>query len=280
MKLKFNRLITHDTTFHADDVIAVALLIVAGYDGFSLSRTRDKATVEEALRSSETLILDTGMAYDPVMLNFDHHQDKNLLSAAGLIYNEIKDELLAEEAQPYFEKWISSIDAIDTNRDHIYHLWDQLPSGFRHTSSILGGFNRDPSNAEEQDRQFGQAVEMAKSIILNEIYSATKKAESERQYASRVVLENNVAVFDDYSTVWKEKRDHMFVVMPHANGWQIQTIDTALDLIPESISLAPGFSFRHMSGFMATLDTKENAVSFAATLPHHPSLHKNEVVYQ
>ncbi len=280
MKLNFTRLITHDTTFHADDVIAVALLIVAGYNDYTLTRTRDRAIVEEALRSSETLILDTGMFYDPAMLNFDHHQDKNLMSAAGLIYEEIKDELLPVEAQPYFGQWISSIDAIDTNRDHIYHLWDQLPSGFRHTSAILGGFNRDPSNAEEQDEQFAKAVEAATAIVRNEIYSAIKKAESERHYTERTILENNVAVFDEYSTVWKEHRDHVFVVMPHANGWQIQTIDTAIDIIPESIASAPGFSFRHISGFMATLRTRLDAITFASTLPNYPSLHKNEVVYQ
>lgn len=280
MKLKFNRLITHDTTFHADDVIAVALLRVAGYSLYSFARTRDKAIVEEALRTPETLILDTGMVYDPAMLNFDHHQDKSLMSAAGLIYEEIKDELLPVEAQFYFAQWISSIDAIDTNRDHIYHLWDQLPSGFRHTSSILGGFNRDPANAEEQDQQFAKAVEAAISIVRNEIYSAIKKAESERHYTERTILENNVAVFDEYSTVWKEHRDHVFVVMPHANGWQIQTIDTAIDVIPESVALAPGFSFRHISGFMATLRTRHEAITFAATLPNHPSLHKNELVYR
>lgn len=280
MKLKFNRLITHDTTFHADDVIAVALLIVAGYNDYTFIRTRDKDTVEEALRNPETLILDTGMMYDPAMLNFDHHQDKSLMSAAGLIYLEISDELLPDEAQPYFAQWISSIDAIDTNRDHIYHLWDQLPSGFRHTSSVLGGFNRDSSNAEVQDEQFQKALEVAIHIVRNEIYSATRKAESERKYSQRIILENNVAVFDEYSTVWKEKRDHVFVVMPHANGWQIQTIDTAIDLIPEAITSAPGFHFRHITGFMATLTTKDDAISFAATLPAHPSLRKNDVVYQ
>ena len=64
-------------------------------------------------------------------------------------------------------------------------------------------------------------------IIENEHYAAIEKAKSERQYASRQILPNNVAVFDEFSTVWKEKGEHLFAVLPHANGWQIVSQDTA-----------------------------------------------------
>jgi uncharacterized UPF0160 family protein len=210
--------------------------------------------------------LDVGRVYDPERLNFDHHQDMQLQSAAGLIYEHFKDSFCPVEAQPYFAKFIASIDAIDTNRDNIYGVWATLPSGFRHTSAIIGGFNRDVTDAGFQDQQFVLAVDFAKKIIHNEIYSGIKKWASDRNYANRQILENNVAVFDEYNTVWKEKGDHVFVVLPHANGWQIQTVDTTIRKVPESVSDCEGFIFRHGSGFMAVVKDKQVAIDFASTL--------------
>ena len=263
--MPYLKVITHDTSFHADDVIAVALLRFAGYET-DLIRTRNPLILAAAIADPEIAVLDVGGEYNPAMLNFDHHQDMQLKSAAGLIFEHFKNQICAEDAQPYLEKFISSIDAIDTNRDNIFEVWGTLPKGFRNTSSILGGFNRDVTNAAEQLTQFNLALDFATGIINNEIYSATKKAKSEKDYANRVVLSNNVAVFDEYSTVWKDKKEHTFVVLPHANGWQIQTIDTAVAKIPESISECEGFIFRHGSGFMATVKDKDVAVSFAQTL--------------
>jgi len=259
------KVITHDTSFHADEVIAVALLRYAGYD-IDLIRTRNPTILATATADPEVAVLDVGGIYDPAMLNFDHHQDMELKSAAGLVYEHFKSQICPLDAQPYFERFISSIDVMDTNRDNIFEVWKTLPKGFRNTSGIIGGFNRDVTNATEQFGQFGIALDFATVIIDNEIYSAKKKAKSEADYASRVILSNNVAVFDEYSTVWKDKKEHTFVVLPHANGWQIQTIDTTVAKVPESVTECEGFIFRHGSGFMATIKNKEVAVAFAETL--------------
>jgi uncharacterized UPF0160 family protein len=263
--MTFSSVITHDTTFHADDIIAVALLRHAGYS-FELTRTRDAKRLAEATADKETLVLDVGGVYDPAMLNFDHHQDRDLMSAAGLIYQHFKDEICPADAQPYFERFVASIDAMDTNRDNIYDLWATLPKGFRNTSGILGGFNREVTDAALQDSQFNKAVEVAMQIISNEIHMAAKKARSEADYKNRFILDNNVALFEQYSTVWKDKKEHVFAVLPHASGWQIQTIDTNVATIPESITDLKGFIFRHSSGFMAVVKDKDVLVDFAGTL--------------
>ena len=263
--MKFTRIITHDTTFHADEVIAVAMLKFAGFE-FEIIRTRKPEILEQALTDTNIMVLDVGGDYNPEMLNFDHHQDRNLLSAAGLIYQQYKDLLCPPDAQTYFEEFISSIDLIDTNRDNILGLWATLPSGFRNTSNIIGGFNREVTDSAGQDLQFKTAVDFAVIIIENEVYRAIKKAKSEAEYHSRLILPNNVAVFDEFSTVWKSKEDHIFVVLPHANGWQIQTRDTTIAVVPESIAQCEGFVFRHISGFMAVVKDKNVAVDFAGKL--------------
>lgn len=264
--MKFTKVLTHDTRFHADEVVATALLRLAGFD-FQVVRTRNEALLTEALADPNTLVLDVGGVFDSSLLNFDHHQDMALPSAAGLIYENFKDAVCPQEAQPFFERFIGVIDAIDTNRNNIFGLMDTLPPGFRNVSGLIGGFNRDVTDPVEQNAQFEKAVDFALSILTNEIHSAVQKARSEAQYSARHVLPNNVAVFEEFSTVWKEKKDHQFAVFPHANGWQIQSIDTTRAVVPESIAACEGFVFRHASGFLAVVKEKEIAIAFALTLP-------------
>ncbi|TDE17155.1 MYG1 family protein [Dyadobacter psychrotolerans] len=263
--MSFYRVITHDTAFHADDVMAVALLRHAGYQ-FELIRTRDPKILESALAENNSLVLDVGGVYDPSMLNFDHHQDRSLLSAAGLVYEHFKEEICPVDAQIYFGRFIAAIDAMDTNRDNIFDLWATLPRGFKNVSGILGGFNREITDPEMQYEQFGKAVTFAQEMIVNELYSSSKKAKSEAAYQHRTILPNNVAVFDEFSTVWKEKKEHVFAVLPHANGWQIQTVDTNIAVIPQDIAGLETFVFRHISGFMAVIKDKETLINFASNL--------------
>ena len=88
--MSFTKVVTHDTSFHADEVIAVAMLKLAGFE-FELTRTRKPEILAEAITDKNTLILDVGSDYNPEMLNFDHHQDRELQSAAGLIYRHYKN---------------------------------------------------------------------------------------------------------------------------------------------------------------------------------------------
>ncbi len=263
--MNYLKVITHDTSFHADEVVAVAMLKRAGFE-IDLIRTRDTEVLTAALADPGIAVIDVGGVYNPEMLNFDHHQDMSLQSAAGLIYENYKDLICPAEAQPYFDRFVESIDVLDTNRDNIFATWDLMPRGFRNTSGLIGGFNREVTDAAGQLIQFHKALDFASIILENEIYSAIKKARSEAAYEARIVLPNNVAVFSEYSAVWKSKKDHLFAVMPHANGWQINSRDTTLGQVPESVETCEGFVFRHKSGFMAVVKEQQVAVDFAGTI--------------
>lgn len=258
--------ITHNGIFHADEVVAIALLRIAGFSMLNIVRTRDKAEIKKGIENPYTFVIDVGGIHDPSKNNFDHHQDKNLPSAAGLVYEHFKDQICDKYSQQFFSKFIASIDAIDTNRNDIYKTWNTLPDGFRNTSNIISGFNRDPKDDDDQHSQFELALTFATFIIRNELHLAGEKAKSEAMYTSRTILPNNVAVFDEFNTVWKEKPDHQFAVMPHTSGWQIVSRDTSVAIVPESVSSCDGFIFRHASGFMATVKEKSTAVEFAKTL--------------
>lgn len=266
----FTKIITHDTTFHADDVFAVAMLLRLN-GNVPVIRTRDPEILKEAINNPLTVVLDVGGVYDPKMLNFDHHQDTSLLSAAGLVFQHWKDQICPPTDQFFFEQFISAIDLIDTNRGNLYATWATLPTGFRNISSMIAGFNRDVNDPESQHTNFMIAVSVARMILNNELYTAQKKAVFEYYYSIREILPNNVAIFEQYSQTWKEKTDHVFAVMPHANGWQIQSRDTSIDVVPEAIEAIHGFLFRHKSGFMATVKDRDIAVAFAALLPEYKS---------
>lgn len=261
----FSKVITHNGTFHADEVIAIALLgFLEEYD-FNIFRSRDKQVIDEALLRDNVIVLDVGFQYDPQMNNFDHHQDLKLHSAAGLIWNEVKSKLFGDDyiAISYFSEFIAAIDMVDVNRSNIYAQLNELPNGFRNVSSLIGAFNRDPSNDNLQSDQFLKALNFANEIIENEIVSAKEKAKAEREYNDREIMTNNVAIFDVFSPIWKEKGEHQFAILPHHSGWQIQTRDSSVAVIPESIKNVPSFIFRHASGFMATAKDRKDLVLFA-----------------
>jgi uncharacterized UPF0160 family protein len=76
------RIATHDGPFHADDVMAVALLRTFVDPEAELVRTRDPARIDEA-----DVVVDVGGVYAPQKGRFDHHQAsyQGPFSSAGMV---------------------------------------------------------------------------------------------------------------------------------------------------------------------------------------------------
>ena len=102
-------------------------------------------------------------------------------------------------------------------------------------------------------------------IVENEKNSALLKARAEIDYAAHVVI-NEVAVFSQFSPIWKEKGKYEFAVMPHPSGWQVVAAKIVNKVVPETAKDFEGFIFRHNTGFMATFDTLENITKFIETI--------------
>lgn len=92
---------THDGPFHADDILAGAMLL-AGYPGLAIVRTRDPVALQRA-----DLRFDVGGAYDSSSLTFDHHfvdhpkrPNGVPYSSAGLIWRSLGGPLLARCGLP------------------------------------------------------------------------------------------------------------------------------------------------------------------------------------
>lgn len=249
---------THDGIFHTDEVLAVALIQYACKalgKKFEVVRSRDFSTL-----SNCSLRVDVGGKYSPETGDFDHHHDKSLPSAFGLVYQDLMLMCpLNDMSEPFFAEFVTGVSIMDTNPTSV-----TLPEQpVRNLSQIVSGFNNLKKN---QDVQFSLAVSVAALILENEFRSAQEKGQAEIEYHNRQTLPNNVAVFANFSPIWKEKMEHDFAVMPHPSGFQIVARDTTIKTVPESVAESPDFIFRHASGFMATFKTKEAAIIQAAKI--------------
>lgn len=189
----------HDGPFQADEVFAVALLIMyypgfdlykAWVDGakdwpFKIVRTRDEAIIDKA-----DIVCDVGGVYSPTTLRFDHHQfkvpeeedyviptglhgtwhaDARITpSSCGLVldylwhYHESKNtgELPVYLANRFFKRLVLGIDAIDNGMD-------QVPKEVKlrykpcGISEIIKHYNSDDAFSDEQQDNFYKALDVA-----------------------------------------------------------------------------------------------------------------------
>lgn len=257
---------THDGVFHTDEVFAYAMLQNALKDvcpnsTIHLIRTRDKDVLLQC-----HILLDVGGEHSLETGRFDHHQDRTITkSSFGLLYDALVLMCpLNDMSEPFFSKFVKGIDVMDINTDSVTPASHE---GVRSLQQVISGFNRIEFGTVIQTEQFFKAVAFAAEILKNEFLSAQQKGKAETEYFDREILENNIALFNSFSSVWKEKKEHQFAILPYTvpGQWQLVSADTTRAVVPESVSQIEGFIFRHNSGFMATFSSLE-AVKDAAKL--------------
>src|SRR3954471_4858696 len=161
------RVATHDGSFHADDVFAVAALRMV-HPGLEVVRSRDPGVIGDV-----DLRVDVGLRDDPRTGDFDHHQRGGAGERAngipyasfGLVWRRYGaelcggDELTAAQVDAHL---VQGVDAIDTG----FTLSRPVIEGVRiaDASDLVDLFNpawdEDASDAERLER-FEQAVAFA-----------------------------------------------------------------------------------------------------------------------
>ncbi|HEY9886397.1 MAG TPA: MYG1 family protein, partial [Vampirovibrionales bacterium] len=129
------KIVTHSGTFHADEVFACALLKLI-YNEIEIIRTRDENLINAAQDDENIFVIDVGQKLEPSFKNFDHHQDANLPSSAGLLWEHYAAKWIKNnEATEIIRKnFIEGIDAIDINKDNILGLLYELPFNIKTVS--------------------------------------------------------------------------------------------------------------------------------------------------
>lgn len=254
------KLITHDRVFHADDVVAAAILRMV-YPTCEVVRTRDPEILKVAAEEPETFLLDVGGVYDPAKGLYDHHQRQGAgfrnmealewpYATAGLVWlNHGVDAILAVqpelsregalEVQDHIDEYfIKQIDAVDCGV--------RLHSSGPTVSAIIAAFN--PSWADkDEEYPFELVVNLAQVILQNFIRrDAGKVLAREQVRRANADLDGRVLVLDNCmpwtEVVALERPDVLLCLYPtgpaEKRQWQVRcAADTNRELrisLPEA----------------------------------------------
>ncbi len=269
----------HDGNFHADEVVACALLIFFDLiDGDKIVRSRDP----EALSTCE-YVCDVGGIYDPNKKRFDHHQVDydGTCSSAGMVLRYLLDEKIISKAlRDYFhENLIYGVDAHDMGTTTRF--------GFANFSHAIALFNPVEYTAkpEAYAKGFSEACSYAQG------YLKRLKARFDYNQGCREIVKKAMDVGKDFLTFSEpipwidgffelggEKHPAQFLLMPTSqNQWKVRAIPPnekeKMDMrtpLPaawsglmgealEQVSKIPGAVFCHKGRFVSIWETKESA---------------------
>lgn len=186
METNKKKLITHNGSFHSDDIFACATLSIFlenKGEKFEVFRTRDP----EIIRTGD-FVFDIGGVHDPDKNLFDHHQvggagkHKNGIEYAsfGLVWNKFGGEICGspEAAEIIEKKLVSPVDAHDNGFDLVLNKHEISP----YKIQDLFGAMRPTWREEdlEMDQMFMKCVAIAKEILSREIIQAKDSILAER----------------------------------------------------------------------------------------------------
>lgn len=251
------RIVTHSGPFHADDVMACAILkTVYGRDA-EIVRTRDPDILEEAIEDPATVVVDVGADYDPNHDLYDHHQKggagtrwdgevgdgETPYASAGLVwchYGDAAVERLVEHAalEPIHDQVSMVADIVDRT---LIEPIDCLDTGYVEPNmgaTISGMISRmNPQWFDENadfDTTFEEAVEEAASILKRFVRSAAGSVLAEQEVRDAPLLEDDQVMVLDRFCPWSGQRflyeeeayaDLKYVIYKNDQGtWMVQQV--------------------------------------------------------
>ena len=231
---------THDGSFHADEVFAVAALSLLG-DPVEVVRTRDRE-----LLAAADLRVDVGFRDDARAGDFDHHQrgfeagraNGVRYASFGLVWREFGARICdgdAEVAAAVDETLVQTVDANDTGQ----RLTETLIDGVRPFTigAVIGGFNAgwDESLSPEQSRdRFDAALALARDILVREIAAAASGRRAERIVRAAIGAATDPRVVElTVNAPWKRvlvpgTAEALFVIYPKRQGFGLEAVPVAL----------------------------------------------------
>ncbi len=283
-------LVTHDGTFHTDDVFACATLSLMFHDReIEIIRSRDEREITRG-----DIVFDVGGVYDPSNGRFDHHQkggagtrDSGIPYASfGLVWKEYGHVIAGsvENAQFVDERLVQGIDGADTG------TVDRVADNGVYMFSIIDTITAFRPTWEESTTSFDaflQAVALARTIIERLVRHAisfnTAEALLERAYAEspdkQIILIGKE--YPGWYEVMARHPEALFVVYEREDGkWSAKAVRinpaefASRKQFPQSwaglrdrdlvnATGVPDAVFCHTGGFIAVARTREGAWALA-----------------
>ncbi len=293
MPQAIKKLVTHDGSFHTDDIFAAATLTIyleKMGEAYEIVRTRD----EEIIKTGD-YVFDVGGVYDAEKNKFDHHQkggagkyDNGIEYASiGLVWKKFGEELCGskEEAEIIEKKLVCPIDAGDNGMSLVEFKTDIKPYFIQ---TLFSSFYPDWKNLNDENLRTGflQCVNIARNVLANEITQAKEKFEAKEQILK--IYENTkdkrILVLDQkypYEDITGSLLEPVFVVYPRADGFWAAKCEKSdrssfsrkkdfpsawAGLRDEDLQKVSGVSdavFCHRALFMAVAKSQEGAIKLA-----------------
>lgn len=223
--------VTHNGSFHADDLFATAALSILNNGHIKIVRTREEEWFEKG-----DYVYDVGGIYDPKINRFDHHQMGGAgirfngipYSSFGLVWKKFGERICGslEIALKIDEKLVQAIDANDNG----INLFDVKGEVAPYTIQDIF-FNFRPSWKEEQDydanfmKLLHFVVEILKREIVNtrnalEVASIVKKAYEEAEDKRVIIFEGTYPWFETIN----EYSEPLYVISKKVGVWRAEAV--------------------------------------------------------
>lgn len=280
-------LVTHNGTFHADDIFATATLSILLDGNIKVIRTRD----EEWFKKGD-YVYDVGGEYDLIRNRFDHHQK----GGAGKRDNGVPYAAFGLVWKAYGEKICGSKDVADRIDEHLVQAIDihdngvdsykvEGPVGPYLIESMFNTFRPSWKEPEEFDEPFMELVSVAKKLLLRKIKKAQDSIEGEFfvKKAYKEAIDKRIIVLDDqypWRKMFLDYPEPIYVVVPKMDKWNVYAAQKESGSfenrksLPESwaglrdeelarASGVPDATFCHNGRFLAVAKSKEGAIALA-----------------
>lgn len=301
METKKLKLVTHDGSFHADDIFATAtlsILLESKGEEFEVIRTREPEII-----ASADYVYDVGGIHDEATNRFDHHQvggagkrnfgegDKAVdieYAAFGLVWKKFGPEVAGSKkvADIIEQKLVAAIDAGDNGFEVGKYEYDVTPYSIQSAFYSMRPTWKETNLTE--DEMFFKCVVFAKEILLREIIQVKDAVEAEEIVVS--VYKNSedkriIALDDAYPFEYALQNfsEPLYVIIPSKSAkdkWSVRAVrqdsktfknkkDLPKDwagLRDEELQKITGVKdavFCHRALFMAVAKSKEGAVELA-----------------
>ena len=276
---------THNGTFHADDVLAVALIRAFLDEEATVDRTRDPDRLARA-----DVVIDVGGEYDPIRRRFDHHQKSYTgpLSSAGMVLKWLLEQGRMEPGLHDLlrTRVVDYVDDVDNGRvEPLAHV----PC----FATMVQAANRGALTLADFDRRFEEAVFMADVLVAGVVGDHQEMVEAQAEVrlamdqaaatgSNLLVLARYLRWKPAYFALGGEVHPTEFVTMPGLDGSarviaippqegsfaQKRPLPASwAGLVDQELEAAcgvPGARFCHKNLFIAVFDTQEHLLQAMA----------------
>ena len=299
---EIKKFITHDGSFHSDDIFAAAALsLMVEKDGFDFEiiRTRDEEIIKNG-KEDEQYVFDVGGIYDAEKNRFDHHQSGGAgkrngslgepgieYASFGLVWKKFGEKICGskEVAEVLDNKLVAPIDAWDNGRDLVENKHAISPYFIQHAMMAMQPTWREKDLTNEE--MFSQSVTIARELLYREIIHVQDWILAREKVAAiyRNTVDKRIIVLDQnypFEYILNNFPEPVFVIYfkESSNSWRVKSVRedprtfknrkdfpaSWAGLKGEELQKVTGVSdavFCHRGLFMVVAKTKEGAIKLA-----------------